>query len=142
MKGKLNNGFDTASDLNEPKKRLFGSDITNHNSKKNKTDSVVGCKSNKETSVQMHDKLVDFEHEYDGSEVKQNPRHNSKVIDFGPFAPLVSKTRDAAVENMKRVHDWENLASAYCPQYHNQGTFKILMHQFRRSAFGPCVKKW
>lgn len=142
-KGKLKNGFDTASEINEPKKRVFGSDITNYNSKRNKTNSVVGWKSSKETSVRMHNKLVDLEHEYDENELKQHPRHKSTGIDFGPFAPVsVLKARDAAFKNVKQVQDMESLASTYRPQYHNQGTLTILMHQFRWSTFGLCMKKW
>ncbi|XP_015879213.3 E2F transcription factor-like E2FF isoform X2 [Ziziphus jujuba] len=128
-KGKLKNGFDTASEINEPKKRVFGSDITNYNSKRNKTNSVVGWKSSKETSVRMHNKLVDLEHEYDENELKQHPRHKSTGIDFGPFAPVsVLKARDAAFKNVKQVQDMESLASTYRPQYHNQALYDLFAH--------------
>lgn len=108
-RGKVKSDLDTASDLSEPKKRVFGSDITNYDSKRSKVDSVVG-KSNS-----------------DEKEVKQHAKHKSKGIDFGPFAPVsMFKAEDARGKLVRHVQEWENLASTYRPQYYNQG-IKIMI---------------
>lgn len=125
-RGKLKNEFDTASDLNEPKKRVFGSDITNCNSKRSRVDSQVGWKSKS-----------------DENEVKQHAKHISqKGIDFGPFAPVsMSKAGDAKDKIVNQIQEWENLASTYRPQYHNQG-IKIIICESRWSTFGTCMRNW
>ncbi|KAL0342782.1 UNVERIFIED_CONTAM: E2F transcription factor-like E2FE [Sesamum calycinum] len=52
----------------------------------------------------------------------ERTRSAVKSYQFGPFAPAnVPKSGASQDERGKQVVDWESLASAYRPQYHNQG---------------------
>lgn len=118
-RGKVKSELDTASDLSEPKKRVFGSDITNYNSKRSKVDSVVGDSNS------------------DEKEVKQHAKH--KGIDFGPFAPVsMFKAEDERGKLVRQVQEWENLASTYRPQYYNQG-IKIMFCESKSPTFGGIL---
>lgn len=69
----------------------------------------------------MHTKKDgDLKDEYDENSMKQS---SSKDFVFGPFSPAtVPKAAVSGNKNVKRVQDWENLASTYRPQYRNQGS--------------------
>ncbi|XWS27092.1 hypothetical protein CRYUN_Cryun26dG0086700 [Craigia yunnanensis] len=51
----------------------------------------------------------------------EDSKQSSKSYQFGPFAPVNLTKFGNSENNVKRVHDWESLATTYCPQYHNQG---------------------
>lgn len=62
--------------------------------------------------------------------LKQEPdlTASKKSYHFGPFAPpTVSQAGVSETDKMKRVHDWESLASSYRPQYHNQGMMSLIL---------------
>ncbi|PON59399.1 E2F Family [Parasponia andersonii] len=130
--GKPKNEIDTSdiNDSNEPKKRAFGTDVTNCNFKRKREVTAVDCKSNQETGRQTNTKSTELEqHEYDGEEVKQHPKHASRGIVFGPFAPVsMPKVGDAANKNMRQDQNWESLASTYRPQYRNQALCDLFSH--------------
>lgn len=112
------------SDINQSKKRVFGTDVTNYNFKRKRGVTTLDFKSNQGTSGQTNTKLAEVEQEFDVEEVKQHPKHASKGIVFGPFAPMSTSTLvEAANKRVRQVQDWESLASTYRPQYRNQGTF-------------------
>ncbi|GMN42425.1 hypothetical protein TIFTF001_011634 [Ficus carica] len=128
-RGKANDKTGAASDVNEPRKRGFGTDITNHGNKRKREVTEVDCKSSLERSGQMHDRLIEPEHESDSEEVKEYSKHLSKGIEFGPFAPIsVAKVEDAANKRARQVGDWETLASTYRPQYRNQALCDLFAH--------------
>ncbi|OMO85798.1 hypothetical protein COLO4_21435 [Corchorus olitorius] len=104
--------------LDESRKRAFGTDLTNICSKRNKGDScndVNRCiKMQKQIEVENRVTVADRSSLGDS---KQGP----KSYHFGPFAPVNLANIGNSANNVKRVHDWESLASTYRPQYHNQG---------------------
>ncbi|KAM7508096.1 hypothetical protein LguiA_018549 [Lonicera macranthoides] len=134
LKGHLKNGLDTSSDSNESKKRVFGTEITNTDSKRYKAESI-DWKSKEKVNVAMHTKKDgDLKDEYDENSMKQN---SSKDFVFGPFSPAtVPKAAVSGNKNVKRVQDWENLASTYRPQYRNQALSDLFAH------YAEAWKSW
>lgn len=132
-RGKSDNGSANTSVLNESKKRIFGTEITNTSFKRTKVVSTIDENSNQitKTHLQMLVKCEDLENEVDKSNFEQDLRHSSKNFQFGPFAPVtVSVSKFGATQNstVKQVHDWESLASTYRPQYHNQALRDLFVH--------------
>ncbi|CAL5441306.1 unnamed protein product [Camellia sinensis] len=132
-RGKSDNGSANTSVLNESKKRIFGTEITNTSFKRTKVVSTIDENSNQitKTHLQMLVKCEDLENEVDKSNFKQDLRHSSKNFQFGPFAPVtvhVSKFGATQNSTVKQVHDWESLASTYRPQYHNQALRDLFAH--------------
>ncbi|XP_041006188.1 E2F transcription factor-like E2FF isoform X2 [Juglans microcarpa x Juglans regia] len=114
-KEKRENGSDTPSDLNESKKRLFGIDITNDISKRNRVESSTNCINQTAIDVPMHNRHGDLRIVHDGIKLKQRSKHSSKGIEFGPFAPVnVSGLKDP--ERRRVIEFQENLTSTYRPQ--------------------------
>ncbi|XP_062106755.1 E2F transcription factor-like E2FF isoform X2 [Humulus lupulus] len=142
--GKTKNEIDT-SDTNQPKKRVFGADITNYNSKRKRGDTAEDCKSNQEKSKQTIANSTELEqNECDDEEVKQHPKYASKGIVFGPFAPIsLPMEGDAANKRVRQVQDWESLASTYRPQYRNQALSDLFAHYMEawKSWFVDAVGK-
>ncbi|KAH1107664.1 hypothetical protein J1N35_011432 [Gossypium stocksii] len=125
LKGKSEKGSADALVLNESKKRVFGTDVTNVSFKKNKVDSSNDQNFNK--SRQKHKKVENLAPADDRSR-SEDSKQASKSYQFGPFAPL-NLTRISNSENdAKPVHDWESLASTYRPQYHNQALRDLFSH--------------
>ncbi|CAI9112375.1 OLC1v1012821C1 [Oldenlandia corymbosa var. corymbosa] len=106
------------------KKRAFGTDITNFNFKRSKAEGAEGI-SDKGMKVQCQVK----------SEPVENDSKTSNLsYRFGPFAPVNVPQAGVSDDGQpKRHHDWENLAAAYRPQYHNQAL---------RDLFGHYVEAW
>ncbi|KAL5582459.1 hypothetical protein UlMin_014901 [Ulmus minor] len=143
-RAKPNSGSNTAHAPSEPKKRMFGTDITNYNSKRNRGVSAMDWKSNQEMILQMQDQFIEPEHECDGEDVKQHSKHSSNGIEFGPFAPTgLSKAENAANKEMRQVQDWEILASTYRPQYRNQALCDLYAHftEAWKSWYGEATEK-
>ncbi|XP_057491312.1 E2F transcription factor-like E2FF isoform X1 [Actinidia eriantha] len=108
LKGSSKNGPATALDLNESKKRVFGTDITNTLPKKYKADSSLDWNSNQK---------------------EQKGKHSSKGFVFGPFTPAkVAEGGDPENKNVSRAQDLEDLASSYRPQYRNQALSELFGH--------------
>ncbi|XP_028051662.1 E2F transcription factor-like E2FE isoform X6 [Camellia sinensis] len=132
-RGKSDNGSANTSVLNESKKRIFGTEITNTSFKRTKVVSTIDENSKQitKTHLQMLVKCEDLENEVDKSNFEQDLRHSSKNFQFGPFAPVtvhVSKFGATQNSTVKQVHDWESLASTYRPQYYNQALRDLFAH--------------
>lgn len=106
----------------ETKKRTFGTEITNISFKRNKAD-FVGGEDAKQTKQQF--KIENVESECNHSE--KDIRPVSRSYQYGPFAP-VTVAKVVEQKNTKPVHDLENLASTYRPQYHNQALRDLFDH--------------
>lgn len=117
MKGKSENGSVDVLNLNEYKKRTFGTEITNISYKRNKTALSVDGNLNQNAKMQCNMKVKheSLENGIERSGYEKGSKQNSKSYQFGPFAPI------SVQDTVRQVRDWENLASTYRPQYHNQG---------------------
>ncbi|KAJ7945923.1 E2F transcription factor-like E2FE [Quillaja saponaria] len=126
LKGKVDNEPAYSPNHNESRKRMFGTDVTNISFKRNKLDLFTDGNSSKNTKMQNND---------NGSSLCQDDRNNSKgetkqsskSYQFGPFAP-VSAPKVSENNSVKRVLDWESLASTYRPQYQNQALKDLFSH--------------
>ncbi|TKY55157.1 E2F transcription factor E2FE [Spatholobus suberectus] len=108
------------SNLNESRKRAFGSDITNISFAKNKVELFMNedLNRNPKKSRMENDSGLD---RGDENNLKQGTKQTSKSYQFGPFAPAcVPKVGASENKNEKRVHDWDSLATAHSPQYQNE----------------------
>lgn len=130
MRGRGENASASVSGLNEPKKRAFGTEITNTNFKRNKQDPLIDGTLNQTKNIQLekHMKEESFEFEVERSNSEQESKQYLKHYQFGPFAPVNVPKVVASDNNIKKVHDWENLASTYRPQYHNQALRDLFAH--------------
>lgn len=105
--------------INESRKRSFGVDVTNISYKRSKVDSPI-CGQIKHASLT---------HEIDGSVLEQDSKQRSRSYQYGPFAPVtIARVGQTPNSNLKRVHDWESLASTYRLQYQNQGMIFALLN--------------
>lgn len=109
-------------DTTNSKRREFGTDITNHGDLKR---SCLSDWSSKDVTVAMHRNLDNVKTEYDENiTMPIQPARNSKEFVFGPFTPAIAqKAGVSGNKKLKRPQDWDNLADAYRPQYHNTGKF-------------------
>ncbi|XP_042481868.1 G-type lectin S-receptor-like serine/threonine-protein kinase LECRK3 [Macadamia integrifolia] len=72
-------------------------------------------------NLQMPLKHDNLTNDMGKNQIEQQPKQSSKGFVFGPFNPVVMpKVGEASKNNVKRVQDWESLASFYGRQYHNQ----------------------
>ncbi|KAH9620414.1 hypothetical protein KSS87_007956 [Heliosperma pusillum] len=110
----------------EPKKRTFGTDLTNTSFKRTKVDYTVG-EATKQVRLQV--KTENLENELYATSLEQEPKSNSRSYQYGPFAPVtVAKASGDEQKNSKSVHDLEALATSYRPQYHNQALKDLFDH--------------
>ncbi|XP_038993666.1 E2F transcription factor-like E2FE isoform X1 [Hibiscus syriacus] len=115
---------DDAFVLNESKKRVFGTDVTNISFKKSKLDTSNDQNPNQCIKPKKHEKVEILADRSCSEDSKQG----SKSYQFGPFAPI-NLTKIGNSENgAKPVHDWESLASTYRLQYHNQALRDLFSH--------------
>ncbi|KAL5725305.1 E2F transcription factor-like E2FE [Ranunculus cassubicifolius] len=113
-----------SSECMESKKRVFGADITNTFNKRNRMDYT-------DEEIKMHIKCEDLTDSDTHNWLQQHQQSNStaKGVDFGPFKPLnLPKVGDNGKNKVKKVQDWENLASSYRPQYQNQALSDLFSH--------------
>ncbi|CAH8334458.1 unnamed protein product [Eruca vesicaria subsp. sativa] len=99
---------------NESKKRVFGTEITNLSTKRNKTD----CSSN-------YKKIGYKKHE------EEETKQAAKSYVFGPFSPTAASKKNYNIvrtNNSGRLQDLEALASTHKPQYCNQDVTGLLGH--------------
>ncbi|KAK9684661.1 hypothetical protein RND81_10G223500 [Saponaria officinalis] len=111
----------------EPRKREFGTDLTNISFKRTKTEysNPIG-ESAKQINLQVKTENVENEFYTTSSE---EPKSSSRSYRYGPFAPVtVAKVGTAEPKASKRVHDLESLATNYRPQYHNQALRDLFDH--------------
>ncbi|KAA8530285.1 hypothetical protein F0562_004994 [Nyssa sinensis] len=133
-KENFKNGPATDLDLDESKRRAFGTEITNTTSKRYKADSSTDRNSNPKANMPTHMKQNNLKDKHDENSLEQHSKHSSKDFVFGPFTPAsVPKVGDPENKNVRRVQDWENLASSYRPQYRNQALSDL---------FGHYVEAW
>ncbi|EOY20593.1 DP-E2F-like 1 isoform 3 [Theobroma cacao] len=127
LSGKSDKGSADALVLHESRKRAFGTDVTNIISKRNKVDSsnegnVKQCmKMQKQIKVENLVAVAD-------RRSWEDSKQGSKSYQFGPFAPVNLSRSGNSENNVKRVHDWESLASTYRPQYQLHGSVEIMVH--------------
>ncbi|XP_040987405.1 E2F transcription factor-like E2FE isoform X1 [Juglans microcarpa x Juglans regia] len=120
---------DSVSVPNDSRKRMFGSDVTNISFKRNKVDSLFDGNSKGDPKAQNKIKYGNLGDEVDRRNLEHDLRQSSKSYQFGPFAPTsVAKVGVHESNNVKRVHDWENLASTYRPQYQNEALKDLFSH--------------
>ncbi|KAE8668612.1 E2F transcription factor-like E2FF [Hibiscus syriacus] len=119
---KHHNGSKTALELNESKKRTFGTEITNHGLKRTKTNTSVHRKLNQKEHMAMHIKLDSVEYEH---KMEHHSEACSKGFAFGPFTPAAVSSGN---KNVRAIRDWESLASTYKPQYLNQALSDLFVH--------------
>ncbi|GMY13520.1 E2F transcription factor-like E2FF isoform X1 [Fagus crenata] len=143
-KAEPKNGSDAALDLNESNKRLFGTDITNYGSKRNKVDSSLNWNLNQKVNMPMHNRQVGLENVPDGTNLEHRSKHSSKGIVFGPFAPMsMPSLKDSEKKRVIEDQDNENLSSICYPQYHNQALSDVFAHYMDawKSWFGEVSVK-
>ncbi|XP_042510178.1 E2F transcription factor-like E2FE isoform X2 [Macadamia integrifolia] len=131
IKGKLENGSVGSFNPVDSRKRVFGSNITNTSFKRNKVNSMMDEKAKQKSNIQMRTQLnhENLANDMGRNQIEQTPKQSSKDFVFGPFSPVVMpKVGDSDKNNVKRVQDWEGLASSYRPQYHNQALNDLFAH--------------
>ncbi|TMW90360.1 hypothetical protein EJD97_015835 [Solanum chilense] len=115
----------------ESKKRVFGTELTNTTIKRNRVALPTDGISDEATRKQLLTEVKCENLENDFHIPKQEPglTASKKSYHFGPFAPpTVPQAEVSEADRMKRVHDWESLASSYRPQYHNQALKDLFAH--------------
>ncbi|KAF3654339.1 E2F transcription factor-like E2FE [Capsicum annuum] len=141
---------------NESKKRVFGSDLTNSTIKRSRVGLPMDGISDEATRIQLLTEVKCENPENDFHIPKQEPGLTSskKSYHFGPFAPpTIPPAEVSQSDRMKRVHDWESLASNYHPQYHNQGILSFIFstilnyhppyhNQALKDLFAHYVEAW
>ncbi|CAL5325184.1 unnamed protein product [Camellia sinensis] len=149
LKGSPKNGHATSSDLNESRKRMFGTEITNTLPKKYKTDSALDCNSNQNADMPTHKRRNNLKDEHGRNSTEQQGKHSSKGFVFGPFTPAnMPKVGDSENKNARRVQGLEDLASSYRPLYRNQGHLNDVEDGFLDGVaalsdlFGHYVEAW
>ncbi|KAF2308648.1 hypothetical protein GH714_011705 [Hevea brasiliensis] len=129
-----NNGPVTSLDLKQPNKRIFGTDISNYNMKRNKGDSSIDWNSNQKENVPVIIRCKDLENDCNENKPDQHTKHSSKCVEFGPFTPVgVQTVSDSKNKIVSRIQDLERLAFTYHPQYNNQVLSDL---------FGHYVEAW
>ncbi|OMO73560.1 hypothetical protein COLO4_27010 [Corchorus olitorius] len=115
--------------LDESRKRAFGTDVTNMCSKRNKGDQICND-ANRCMKMQRQIKVENMVTVAvaDRSSCLEDSKQGPKSYQFGPFAPVNLANISNSENNVKRVHDWESLASTYRPQYHNQALSDLFSH--------------
>ncbi|XP_055826711.1 E2F transcription factor-like E2FE [Solanum dulcamara] len=116
---------------NESKKRVFGTELTNTTIKRSRVTLPMDGISDELTRKQLLTEVKCEHLENDFHIPKQEPglTTSKKSYHFGPFAPpTVPQVEVSETDRMKRVHDWESLASSYRPQYHNQALKDLFAH--------------
>ncbi|CAL5370008.1 unnamed protein product [Camellia sinensis] len=149
LKGSPKNGHATSLDLNESRKRMFGTEITNTLPKKYKTDSALDCNSNQNADMPTHKRRNNLKDEHGRNSTEQQGKHSSKGFVFGPFTPAnMPKVGDSENKNARRVQGLEDLASSYRPLYRNQGHLNDVEDGFLDGVaalsdlFGHYVEAW
>lgn len=122
MKQNSSSALEIGSNSYDTRRRVFGSEITNTASKRFKENSLSNCRSGENVSMPTYAKQHNVKTENDETSMKQQQRHQSKSFVFGPFTPASVRNLDAPEnKKVKRIQDWEQLASTYFPRYQNQG---------------------
>ncbi|CAA0826764.1 E2F transcription factor-like E2FE [Striga hermonthica] len=120
LNGKPDNGIANSMVFTESKKRVFGTDLTNVTAKRFKLDGGA------QHVLKPHNPMR-IKQEIESED--ERTRLSGRNYQYGPFAPaIVPKAGGSSDEKEKHVVDWENLASSYRPQYHNQALKDLFSH--------------
>ncbi|XP_068654713.1 E2F transcription factor-like E2FE isoform X2 [Aristolochia californica] len=123
LKGKPDSDLvpcDKTMNVRQATKREFGTDITNIDFKRNKMLSPIDEKAIK----------VPINCEASGQHDPMQQEKGSRGYVYGPFGPVpLEEGKDKEQEKTgKRVQNWENLAAAFRPRYHNQALTDLFVH--------------
>ncbi|XP_010550672.1 PREDICTED: E2F transcription factor-like E2FE [Tarenaya hassleriana] len=127
----------------ESRKRVFGTDLTNTNVKRNKPASFT----HESTSEKMHRMGKQTVAESSSNKTSKVPEsvHGTRSYQFGPFAPAsVTSHHSVALDNSsKSVTDLENLASVHRPCYQNQALRDLFAHYMEawKSWYSEVARK-
>ncbi|XVF58159.1 hypothetical protein PTKIN_Ptkin07bG0040900 [Pterospermum kingtungense] len=124
---KHHNGSKATLVLNESKKRIFGTEITNHSLKRTKSNSPVHQKLQKKENMAMamHIKQESVEYNHEMDKLEQHSKQSPKGFVFGPFTPGGIPSGN---KNVRPIREWESLAYTYTPQYLNQALSDLFAH--------------
>ncbi|XP_077230961.1 E2F transcription factor-like E2FE isoform X2 [Tasmannia lanceolata] len=103
-------------------KREFGTDLTNTELKKSKVISLVDEKPTKTLAK------CEAKSDHNQSQQQQQQRQSSKGYVYGPFHPVSLLDAVDTEKGVKRVQNWEALASSFRPHYHNQALSELFSH--------------
>ncbi|KAL6861327.1 hypothetical protein ACP4OV_017027 [Aristida adscensionis] len=110
-----------------PSKRAFGTDLTNIDNKRGKLDSGTENKA----------KLMQGGGNFVKASDRQIGQENRSGFVYGPFHPAGARKQEiddhTVREERTAIHDWENLAVSFRPQYQNQAL---------NDLFGHYVEAW
>ncbi|EOA20959.1 hypothetical protein CARUB_v10001291mg [Capsella rubella] len=128
------NRFLTASaslcDRSEPKKRAFGTELTNFNAKRNKAE----CSKDRKHYGNQNTSSVIKEEPYD-----ENP--DVKNFAFGSSTPAGTSGMNNIGNNIRlRLGFIETISSLYQPQYCNPALFGLLAHY--KETFEACQEEF
>ncbi|XP_077211554.1 E2F transcription factor-like E2FE isoform X2 [Tasmannia lanceolata] len=101
----------------QPNKREFGTDITNTEFKKSK----VSVDEEEPSKMQIKSKAKS-----DHNQTEQ--QQSSKGYVYGPFSPVSLLDVVDTEKGVKKVQDWETMASSFRLHYHNQALSELFSH--------------
>ncbi|RWR77557.1 E2F transcription factor-like protein E2FE isoform X5 [Cinnamomum micranthum f. kanehirae] len=109
-------------DPQPPKKRNFGTDITNIDFvKKSKLNSSVD-----EKPVKMQMNSDDSTAQRHCTHLRKQKQQDPKDCSFGPFQ--LTGSHDTGRKGLKRNQEWKSLPSSYHPEYLNQALNDLFAH--------------
>ncbi|KAK4756288.1 hypothetical protein SAY87_006415 [Trapa incisa] len=125
-KPKSDTGTTGVLEIKGPKKRLFGTELTNIQDRSGESLPInkdQNCAKKLEKRIR-HESLTS---EASGSKLKDLGQGQN--YHFGPFAPHDTSKLDApSSRKVKEPRDWNSLASKYRPQYQNQALRDLFSH--------------
>ncbi|KAF2308647.1 hypothetical protein GH714_011697 [Hevea brasiliensis] len=131
-----NNGPVTSLDLKQPNKRIFGTDISNYNMKRNKGDSSIDWNSNQKENVPV---IINARiWKMIAMKTNQISIQNiaQSVLNLAHLLLWVCKVSDSKNKIVSRIQDLERLAFTYHPQYNNQVLSDLWVTMWRLGNHG------
>ncbi|KDO69806.1 hypothetical protein CISIN_1g042344mg [Citrus sinensis] len=125
---RLEIGLADSLNLDESRKRTFGTDVTNISFKRKRMDTSINGDISQSIKMEKQMKVDDLVRVVDGSNSENYVNQGPRSYQFGPFAPESVPEVNTSKNNVKGAHDWESLTSKYCPQYHNQALRDLFSH--------------
>ncbi|KAL2340852.1 hypothetical protein Fmac_008792 [Flemingia macrophylla] len=127
--GKTSESADTDQNsiIKEPKKRMFGGDLTNIDLKRNKVGLFMDGQNSK---VQNEQENISYGAQTGKNNLEKGAKQTTKSYQFGPFAPAAYVPKVGTSENntVKQVHNWDSLSQVHRPQYQNQVLKDLFSH--------------
>lgn len=125
---RLEIGLADSLNLDESRKRTFGTDVTNISFKRKRMDTSINGDISQSIKMEKQMKVDDLVRVVDGSNSENYVNQGPRSYQFGPFAPESVPEVNTSKNNVKGAHDWESLTSKYRPQYHNQALRDLFSH--------------